>query len=142
MHGDWRGTFDQLAWKVHIQDHAGAASLLLGFLLENSDVLDADLGSIAPRRPSAPRIDAAAGSSCGGGGGGDGSVPRISSSGGGSGSGRKELLVRLHAYLGLLIGMLRWHPSKASQARHFSKAAEQFKHMVRECADGLCVVRE
>jgi hypothetical protein len=43
---------------------------------------------------------------------------------------RKEILIQLHAYLDLLVLLLRWHPSKAGQAKHFERAAEQYKGLI------------
>ena len=45
---------------------------------------------------------------------------------------RKEHLEQVHSYLVLLVGMLRWHPSKANQAKHFSKASEHYQSLVRQ----------
>ena len=37
---------DQLAWRLHNEDHEGAAKLLFTFLVDNADALDSDLDKV------------------------------------------------------------------------------------------------
>ena len=46
MRGDWKMVVDQLAWRLHNEDHEGAAKLLFTFLVDNADALDSDLDKV------------------------------------------------------------------------------------------------
>ncbi|GAX76665.1 hypothetical protein CEUSTIGMA_g4111.t1 [Chlamydomonas eustigma] len=97
LHGDWKEIVDVLAWKLHVEDLDGCSKLLFEFLMCNADALDSNIASL-PSHTDVLAMES-----------------------------KSDKFKAVQKYLELLVGLLRWHKSRAQQAKVFAAAADKYR---------------